>query len=124
RGRRARVHCAGKMSGSPKKVTVPALVRSKAEGKRVVMVTCYDATMARLVDQSDVDIVLVGDSLGMVMQGREHTLEVSVEEVAYHTRCVRRVLQRAHLVADMPFMSYQVSPEQALENAGRLVREG
>ncbi len=112
------------MTEGRKRVTVPSLVRQKSEGRPIVMVTCYDATFARLVDQSEVDIVLVGDSLGMVMQGREHTLEVSVEEVAYHTRCVRRVLRRAHLVADMPFMSYQVSPEQALENAGRLVREG
>lgn len=111
-------------SARPKRVTVPGLVRQKAEGKPIVMVTCYDATFAKLVDQSEVDIVLVGDSLGMVMQGREHTLEVSVEEVAYHTRCVRRALRRAHLVADMPFMSYQVSAEKALENAGRLVREG
>jgi 3-methyl-2-oxobutanoate hydroxymethyltransferase len=106
------------------KITVPALMRKKAEGEPIVMVTCYDATFARLVDQSSVDIVLVGDSLGMVMQGRSHTLEVSVEDIAYHTRCVQRVLRRAQLVADMPFMSYQVSPEKALENAGRLVREG
>lgn len=99
-------------------------MRKKAESEKIVMVTCYDATFARLVDQSSVDIVLVGDSLGMVMQGRSHTLEVSIEDIAYHTRCVQRVLRRAQLIADMPFMSYQVSPEQALENAGRLVREG
>jgi 3-methyl-2-oxobutanoate hydroxymethyltransferase len=109
---------------APRKITVPSLLRKKADGEPIVMVTCYDATFARLVDQSSVDIVLVGDSLGMVMQGRSHTLEVSVEDVAYHTRCVQRVLRRAQLIADMPFMSYQVSPEQALENAGRLVREG
>jgi 3-methyl-2-oxobutanoate hydroxymethyltransferase len=88
------------------------------------MVTAYDATFARLVDATDVDIVLVGDSLGMVMQGREHTLEVTVDDVAYHSRCVRRALRYAHLCADMPFMSYQVSPESALHNAGRLVQEG
>lgn len=105
-------------------ITVPTIARRKREGVPVVMVTAYDATFARLVDQADVDIVLVGDSLGMVMQGREHTLEVSVDDVAYHCRCVRRGLRFAHLCADMPFMSYQVGPEHALVNAGRLVKEG
>jgi len=109
---------------SRKKVTVPSLLKQKADGEPIVMVTAYDATFAKLLDATDVDIILVGDSLGMVMQGREHTLEVTVEDVAYHTRCVTRGASRAQVVADMPFMSYQVSAEQALTNAGRLVKEG
>jgi 3-methyl-2-oxobutanoate hydroxymethyltransferase len=107
-----------------KPVTVPDILARKRDGVPIVMVTAYDATFARLVDACDVDIVLVGDSVGMVVQGHEHTLEVTVEHMAYHARCVRRALRCAHLTVDMPFMSYQVSPEQALENAGRLVKEG
>ncbi|MFV8755195.1 3-methyl-2-oxobutanoate hydroxymethyltransferase [Nannocystaceae bacterium ST9] len=113
------------MTEVPRKpVTVPDIAARKREGVPVVMVTCYDATFTRLVDACDVDIVLVGDSLGMVIQGHPHTLEVELEHVAYHSRCVRRALRHAHLCADMPFMSYQVSVEQALTNAGRLIREG
>jgi 3-methyl-2-oxobutanoate hydroxymethyltransferase len=108
----------------PRRVTVPFLGRCKREGQAIAMVTAYDATFARLVDEAGVDIILVGDSLGMVMQGHPHTLEVTLEHMAYHTRCVRRAVQRAHLVADLPFMSYQVSPEQALISAGRLIQEG
>ncbi|PRQ01062.1 3-methyl-2-oxobutanoate hydroxymethyltransferase [Enhygromyxa salina] len=107
-----------------KPVTVPDIVARKRDGVPVVMVTAYDATFARLVDACDVDIVLVGDSLGMVMQGHEHTLEVTVEHMIYHARCVRRALRCAHLTVDMPFMSYQTTPEAAVENAGRLVKEG
>ncbi len=107
-----------------KPVTVPDILARKRDGVPIVMVTAYDSTFARLVDACDIDMVLVGDSLGMVMQGHEHTLEVSVEHIIYHTRCVRRALRCAHLTADMPFMSYQVSPEKALENAGRLIKEG
>ncbi len=107
-----------------KRVSVLDLRRMKAEGDKIVMVTAYDYTMARLVDAALVDMVLVGDSLGMVIQGQDDTLPVSLDDMVYHTRCVRRGLQRAHLVADMPFMSYQVSPEQALQSAGRLMQEG
>jgi 3-methyl-2-oxobutanoate hydroxymethyltransferase len=107
-----------------KPVTVPDIVARKRDGVPIVMVTAYDATFARLVDSCDVDIVLVGDSLGMVVQGHEHTLEVTVDDMIYHARCVRRALRCAHLTVDMPFMSYQVSPERAVENAGRLVKEG
>jgi 3-methyl-2-oxobutanoate hydroxymethyltransferase len=99
-------------------VTVPLLGRFKRQGQPIAMVTAYDATFARLVDEAGVDVVLVGDSLGMVMQGHPHTLEVTLEHMAYHARCVRRAVQRAHLVVDMPFMSYQVSPEQALAVGG------
>ncbi len=106
------------------RTTVPDLQRLKAENQKIVMVTAYDATLARLVDAAGVDMVLVGDSLGMVIQGREDTLGVTIEDVAYHGRCVARGLTRAHLILDMPFMSFQVSPREALRNAGRLVQEG
>ena len=114
------------------KITVLDLRRKKADnvleaqgdGNRIAMVTAYDYTMARLVDRAGVDMVLVGDSLGMVVQGHEDTLPVTVDQMVYHTRCVSRGLGRAHLVADMPFMSYQVSPEQALQTAGRFMQEG
>ncbi len=100
------------------------LLQMKADRKKIVMVTAYDYTMARIVDAAGVDMVLVGDSLGMVIQGREDTLGVSLQDMAYHGRCVARGLERAHLTVDMPFMSYQVSPAQALESAGYLVKEG
>lgn len=106
------------------RLTVLDLRKKKADNEPVVMITAYDATMARLVDAGGADMVLVGDSLGMVIQGHTDTLPVTLDEMIYHTRCVSRGLQRAHLVADMPFMSYQVSPAQALESAGRLVKEG
>ena len=104
--------------------TVLDLRKKKADNDKIVMVTAYDYTMARLVDSAGVDMVLVGDSLGMVVQGREDTLSVSLDEMIYHCRAVSRGLQQAHLVGDMPFMTYQVNAEQALENAGRFVREG
>jgi 3-methyl-2-oxobutanoate hydroxymethyltransferase len=106
------------------RLTVLDLQQKKADGQKIAMVTAYDRTMARLVDLAGVDIVLVGDSLGMVVQGLEDTLAVTLEEMAYHARAVSRGLQRAHLCVDMPFMTYQLSPEQALMNAGRLVKEG
>jgi 3-methyl-2-oxobutanoate hydroxymethyltransferase len=88
------------------------------------MVTAYDYTMARLVDEAGVDMVLVGDSLGMIVQGASNTIPVTMEEMIYHTRAVARGLARAHLTSDLPFLSYQVSPAQAVENAGRLMKEG
>ena len=91
--------------------------------QKIAMVTAYDATMARLVDSADVDMVLVGDSLGMVIQGHADTLSVTLDDMIYHGRCVNRGLNQAHLTLDMPFMSYQVSPSQALRSAGRLVKE-
>jgi 3-methyl-2-oxobutanoate hydroxymethyltransferase len=100
------------------------LHKLKADNQKIVMVTAYDYTMARLVDKAGVDMVLVGDSLGMVIQGQPDTLPVTLDDMVYHTRCVARGLQRAHLVGDMPFMTYQVSPEQAMASAGRLVQEG
>jgi 3-methyl-2-oxobutanoate hydroxymethyltransferase len=107
-----------------KRINVLDLRRKKADNDKIVMVTAYDYTMARLVDRAGVDMVLVGDSLGMVVQGHADTLPVTLDEMIYHVRCVSRGLQKAHLVADMPFMSYQTSSEQALTNAGRLVKEG
>jgi 3-methyl-2-oxobutanoate hydroxymethyltransferase len=104
--------------------TVLDLQRMKAENKKIAMVTAYDATMAKMVDMAEVDMVLVGDSLGMVIQGLDDTLSVTLDDMVYHGRCVSRGLKQAHLTVDMPFMSYQVSPEQALESAGRLVQEG
>jgi 3-methyl-2-oxobutanoate hydroxymethyltransferase len=106
-----------------KKVTAPTLRAQK--GKRpITMVTAYDFTMARLLDQGGVDALLVGDSLGMVIQGQSTTIPVTLDEICYHTRCVARGAEYAHVVGDMPFMSFQVSSQQALENAGRLVKEG
>ncbi len=92
--------------------------------QKIAMVTAYDASMARIVDAAGVDMVLVGDSLGMVIQGNDDTLSVTLDDMLYHGRCVRRGLTQAHLTVDLPFMSYQVSPEQALMSAGRLVQEG
>jgi len=106
-----------------KALGVPEVVASKGK-RRLVMVTCYDAAFARLVEAAEVDLVLVGDSLGMVIQGQSHTLGVTLEQVLYHTRCVAAGLRSTHLVADMPFLTYQVSVEEAVRNAGRLLAEG
>lgn len=106
------------------KTTIPILQRKKTAGEKLVALTCYDATFARLLDQSDIDIFLVGDSLGMVIQGHDNTLPVTIEDIIYHTRSVARATKHAHIVADMPFMSYQSSMSDALHNAGRLIKEG
>jgi 3-methyl-2-oxobutanoate hydroxymethyltransferase len=95
----------------------------KAEGRKISVLTSYDASMTRLIEEAGVEVLLVGDSLGMVVQGQESTLPVTVDEMVYHTRNVARARQRALLVTDMPFMSYS-TPEQALESAGRLMKEG
>jgi len=105
-------------------VTVPRLRKMKREGTRITMVTAYDATFARLFDDAGIDVLLVGDSLGMVVQGLDSTLPVTVDEVIYHCRAVARGTRRAHIVGDMPFLSWQLSPEQALRNAGRFLSEG
>jgi 3-methyl-2-oxobutanoate hydroxymethyltransferase len=106
------------------RITSLDLLKMKADREPIAMVTAYDFTMARIVDSAGVDMVLVGDSLGMVVQGHQDTLSVTTEQMIYHGACVSRGLKRAHLTIDMPFMSYQVSPAQALETAGRLVKEG
>ena len=113
----------GHASGGPP-VTVPRLRKMKRDGERITMVTAYDATFARLFDDAGMDVLLVGDSLGMVVQGQDSTLPVTVDEVIYHCRAVARGTRRAHLVGDMPFLSWQVSTEQALTNAGRFLSEG
>ena len=105
-------------------VTIRNIQRFKQDGRKIVCLTAYDYTFARLVDQAGVDLVLVGDSLGNVMQGNDTTLPVTLEDIIYHCRMVRRGLNRAHLVGDMPFMTYQISVEQAMTNAARLMREG
>lgn len=105
------------------KMTTTKIRALKGQAK-IVVATAYDATMAKLLDDGGVDILMVGDSLGMVVQGRDSTLAVTLDQMIYHSSCVARVRPRAHVVCDLPFMSYQISPEQALASAGRLVKEG
>ena len=105
------------------KITVPQLLARKS-GPKIAMLTAYDATLARLLDEGGADVLLVGDSLGMVVQGLPNTLPVTVEEICYHGRAVARAIHRAHLVGDLPFMSYQSSVERALESAGQLLKTG
>ena len=107
-----------------KKHTVVSLRRQKAEGDRIAMITAYDYTMAKLMDAAGVEMLLVGDSLGMVMLGYADTLSVTMEDMIHHTRPVARAAEHAFVVADMPFMSYQASVEDAVRNAGRLMKEG
>lgn len=106
------------------KVSVPGIGRKKARGEKIVMLTAYDFPTARLVDESGADITLVGDSLGMEELGFDTTLPVTMDIMIHHTRAVRRGVARALLLADMPFLSYQVSPDEAVRNAGRLLQEG
>jgi 3-methyl-2-oxobutanoate hydroxymethyltransferase len=105
-------------------VTVPDFLSARSRGAKLVVLTAYDYTTARLLDAAGVDALLVGDSMGMVVHGREHSLAVTLDEVIYHTRCVARGARRALVVADLPFMSFQLGPPQALASAGRLVKEG
>jgi len=107
-----------------KRVTIHTLKKMKEAGEKITMLTAYDATFARLLDESHVDILLVGDSLGMVIQGNTTTLPVTLDEVIYHCRAVARGAIRSHIVGDMPFMSYQAGIDQALVNAGRMIKEG
>ena len=107
-----------------KKVTVPDVARMKAAGERITMVTAYDFAFARLLDEAGVELLLVGDSLGMVVQGLPTTIPVTLDEIVYHTRLVARGRQRALVVGDLPFGSYQTSPQQAVESAIRLVKDG
>ena len=107
-----------------KRVTVPEIGRMKGAGERVTMVTAYDWTFARLLDEAGVDMLLVGDSLGMVVQGHDTTLPVTLDEMVYHTRMVARGAARAMVVGDLPFGSYQGSPDQAVQSAIRLIKDG
>ncbi len=104
-------------------VTLSTLARMKADGKKIASLTCYDASFAVLLDEADVDVVLVGDSMGMVIQGHDTTVPVTMDHIVYHTRAVARGLHRPFLIADLPFMSYP-SKERALENSVRLMQEG
>ncbi len=112
------------MNTSPKKVRVPDLALMKEQGERIVMLTAYDATMARLLDRAGIDLLLVGDSLGNVILGLDTTIPVTLEDILHHTRAVTRAASRALVVADMPFLTYQVSAEEAMRNAARLFQEG
>jgi 3-methyl-2-oxobutanoate hydroxymethyltransferase len=112
------------MSQGADKVTVTALREKKAAGERIVMLTATDSSLARIVDEAGVDIALVGDSLGMVALGHDSTLPVTMDEMLVFTRAVARGARRALVVGDMPFLSYQVSPEEARRNAGRFLKEG
>ncbi len=106
------------------KVTIHTLKKLKQIGQKICMVTAYDATFSRIFDEAGADVLLVGDSLGMVVQGHSSTLPVTLDQMIYHSAAVSRAAKRAHVVADLPFMTYQVSWEEAVRNAGRLVVEG
>ena len=106
------------------KITVPQIRGRKNSGPKIAMLTAYDATFARLLDEGGADVLLVGDTLGMVVQGLPTTLPVTVDEICYHGRAVARAARRAHIVGDMPFMSFQVSSEKALEAAGHMMKTG
>jgi 3-methyl-2-oxobutanoate hydroxymethyltransferase len=106
------------------RVTVPALARAKARGEKIAMLTAYDFAFARIFDAAGIDVLLVGDSLGNVVQGQDTTVPVTLDEMVYHTRLVSRAARRALVVGDMPFGSYHASVEQAVASAVRLMKEG
>ena len=106
-----------------KKVTTSTLLKMKQEGQKITALTAYDASFAKLFDEQGVDVMLIGDSLGMVLLGDDDTLSVTIDDIAYHTRAVRKGTERAFVVADMPFMSY-ASPEQTYQNAAKLMAAG
>jgi len=107
-----------------KRIRVPDFAARKRQGEKIVMLTAYDATMARLLDRAGVDALLVGDSLGTVILGLDTTLPVTLDAVVHHTRAVSRGAERAFVIADMPFLTFQVSVAEAVRNAGRLLQEG
>lgn len=106
------------------RVTINDLIAKKAEGRKISMITAYDFPFARIVDEAGIDVILVGDSLAMVVQGLDNTLPVTMDEMIYHTRIVSRAVTHAMVMGDMPYMSYQVSVEDAVRNAGRFIKEG
>jgi len=106
-----------------KKVTILNIAEKKRGGEKITMLTAYDALMADILDQTGIDIILVGDSGGMVLGGHDSTLQVTMEEMLHYTRSVRRGVKRSLLIADMPFMSFQVSVEETVRNAGRFLQE-
>ena len=107
-----------------KKITIPDILKMKQAGKRITVLTAYDFPFARLVDGGGVDIILVGDSAGVVIAGHDTTLPVTMDEMLFHTKAVRRADPKALVVADMPFMSYQTGIEDACRNSGRMIKEG
>jgi 3-methyl-2-oxobutanoate hydroxymethyltransferase len=106
-----------------KKVTTNSLRRMKAKGERIAALTAYDHLMAELLDQAGVDVILVGDSVATVVQGQDTTVSVTMDQMLYHAGLVSRAVERALVVGDLPFMSYQVNPDEALRNAGRMVKD-
>jgi len=116
-------HSEAQGGAPPKRVSTRTLIAMKERGERIAVLTCYDYLMARLLDAAGVDCVLVGDSAGQVFAGEASTLPVRLEDMIYHGRAVRRGVQRALVVVDMPFLSYQVSPEEAVRNCGRVLKE-
>ena len=105
-------------------MTVPDLQQRKRDRRKIVVVTAYDALFARIVEQAGIVVILVGDSLGVVVQGKPNTLSVTMDEMLYHTKLVAGAVQRSLVIGDMPFMSYQVSQEEAVRNAGRFLQAG
>lgn len=105
-------------------MTVPEFQKRKRERRKIIVVTAYDALFTRIVEEAGIDVILVGDSLGVVVQGKKDTLSVTMEDMLYHTRLVAGAAQRALVIADMPFLSYQVSVEEAVRNAGRFLQVG
>lgn len=105
-------------------MTVPEFQKRKRDGKKLIVVTAYDALFARIVEQAGIETILVGDSLGVVVQGKKNTLAVTMEDMLYHTSLVAGAAQRALVIGDMPFMSYQASVEEAVRNAGRFLQVG
>ncbi|HEX5004555.1 MAG TPA: 3-methyl-2-oxobutanoate hydroxymethyltransferase [Gemmatimonadales bacterium] len=110
------------MTDHPRPLTTHDIVAMKRAGTRIVSLTAYDALMARMLDAAGVDIVLVGDSVNQVVAGRDTTLSATLDQMVYHARAVRRGVRRALVVVDMPFLSYQVTPEEAIRNAGRVLQ--
>ncbi|MEW6410548.1 MAG: 3-methyl-2-oxobutanoate hydroxymethyltransferase [Nitrospirota bacterium] len=106
------------------KITIPEIFKKKAEGRKITMLTAYDYPSAQIVDEAGIDIILVGDSVGMVVQGLDNTLPVTMDEMVYHTKMVSRAAKNAMVVGDMPFLSYQASIDDAVRNAGRFLKEG
>jgi 3-methyl-2-oxobutanoate hydroxymethyltransferase len=107
-----------------RRISITDLKAMKKRGEKIVMLTAYDCPTARLVEEAGVPLILVGDTLGMVVLGYDTTIPVTMEEMLHHVKAVTRGTRRAHVVADMPFMSYQTGPEEALRNAGRMLKEG
>jgi 3-methyl-2-oxobutanoate hydroxymethyltransferase len=105
-------------------MTVPEFQQHKRDGKKIVIVTAYDALFTRIIEEAGIEVILVGDSLGVVVQGKTDTLSVTMEDMLYHTKLVAGAAQRALVIADLPFLSYQVSVEDAVRNAGRLLQAG